>query len=216
MKKLFAVLLVAVVLATSSWSAERSEFLDGIVSVAMPAGWIGKLDDHEQTLTVGPEATPTTRLGFSTPSPNHSDPQAVTARNFDLIDLLFDGSLEIIEEDSNRRYGGKQGFFTRFTVDIMGTEVAGTSFAFIQDDYMVMALGMAMMDDFEKYFADFEKVIADYELNGDALARNADRLKEIADTMDQNHDMVMAELEAMEEEAAIEDAEYDEDEEEGE
>lgn len=207
MKKLLATLMFVTLCATLSLAGEKRDFLDGIISVALPAEWEGKMDDHEQTLTFGPSGNPTTRIGFSTPSPNHTDPAAITERNFVLINLLFDGTLNILEENPNAQYGEKHGFFTKFTVDIMGTGVAGASFAFVEKDYMVMALGMALQDDFDLYFPDFEKLIVDYGLNIDALNRNADKLKEIADTMDQNHDLIMAELEAMEEMDFIEETE---------
>lgn len=211
MKKLLTVLMTVLLFTASSRSGERSEFLDGVVSVAVPAEWTAQMDSHEQTLTFGPAASPTTRIGFSTPSPNHGDPEAMTTRNFDLINLLFDDTLEITEEDSGALYGDKRGYATKFTVDIMESEVFGMSFAFTQDGYMVMALSMALEEDFEKYLPDFEGIIADFSLNAEALKRNADKLKAISDLMDRNHDTVMAELEAMAEAEAIGDWDGEED-----
>lgn len=216
MKKLLPALMIVLLSAASSWSGERSEFLDGVISVVIPAEWTAQMDTHDQTLTVGPAASPTTRIGFSTPSPNHDDPEAITSRNFELINLLFDDTLEIIEEDSDAVYGGKHGHAAKFSLDIMETEVFGNSFAFTQDGYMVMALSMALEEDFEKYLPDFEQVIADFSLNAEALERNAAKLKAISDLMDQNHDTVMAELEAMAESEAIEEWDDEEDEEDGE
>ncbi len=199
MRAIFSAMLLTTLLMAGVAAAERSSFVDGVMSVEVPDGWTARMDERQLALSVVHPSSRATRMVFSTPNVNvNGDPAVLFGRNMDLMHMFFGDEFVPGVIDKNAEMGGKKGIATTFKAARHNAEFSGRIFSFAVAGGVVLALDMCLAGEYEANKGAFDAMLASFTVDAQAMKANAELVQDISDSADELYEDLVEDMEARE------------------